>query len=312
MEKVIIMGSGPAGYTAAIYACRAGLSPLIISGNVLGGQAGLTAEVENYPGFPEAISGFELMERMKQQAERLGTRVVIDEVTAADLSSRPFKLTTHGSNYETEALIIATGVAPRKLGVPGEKEYTGRGVSYCATCDGFFYKGKTVAVVGGGDAAVEEALYLSRLADKVYVIHRRNRLRAQQIAQDRARRRENISFIWNSVVRAILGAETVNAVLLNNMESGEESTLPVDGVFIYIGSDPNTRLFVGQLELDANGYIVTDRRCHTSVPGVFAAGDVQELVLKQIATAVGTGAIAAMEADKFLAELEDRAYPPRQ
>lgn len=312
MERVIIIGSGPAGYTAAIYASRAGLSPLLISGNILGGQAGLTAEVENYPGFPEAISGLELMERMKQQAERLGARLVIDEVTAVDLSSRPFRLTTHGGNYETETLIIATGVAPRKLGVPGEKEYTGRGVSYCATCDGFFYKGKTVAVVGGGDAAVEEALYLSRLADKVYVIHRRNRLRAQQMAQDRAKRRENITFIWNSVVRAILGEEAVNAVLLHNLASGEESTLPVDGVFIYIGSDPNTGLFVGQLELDANGYIVTDRRGHTSVPGVFAAGDVQEQVLKQIATAVGSGAIAAMEADKFLAELEDRVYPPRQ
>ena len=311
MENLIIVGAGPAGWTAGIYAGRAQLVPLLITGSAPGGQMALTSEIENYPGFPQGISGQELTQLMQQQAERFGTKVQMDEVTAVELSSNPFKVTTYGGEYETKALVIATGTSPRKLGVPGEAEFTGRGVSYCATCDGFFYRDRQVVVVGGGDAALEEALFLTRFASQVYVVHRRNRLRAEKVFQERAFRHEKIEFVWDSVVTEIMGDGKVTGVRLQNVRTEEESVLETDGVFVYVGSIPNTGFLGGQVELDDRGYIVTDRQCHTSVPGVFAAGDVQERVLKQVSTAVGSGAMAAMEAEKFIAELEDRAYPER-
>ena len=311
MENLIIVGAGPAGWTAGIYAGRAQLVPLLITGSAPGGQMALTSEIENYPGFPQGISGQELTQLMQQQAERFGTKVQMDEVTAVELSSNPFKVTTYGGEYETKALVIATGTSPRKLGVPGEAEFTGRGVSYCATCDGFFYRDRQVVVVGGGDAALEEALFLTRFASQVYVVHRRNRLRAEKVFQERAFRHEKIEFVWDSVVTEIMGDGKVTGVRLQNVRTEEESVLETDGVFVYVGAIPNTGFLGGQVELDDRGYIVTDRLGHTSVPGVFAAGDVQERVLKQVSTAVGSGAMAAMEAEKFIAELEDRAYPER-
>jgi len=248
---------------------------------------------------------------MQQQAERFGTRVQMDEVTAIELSNHPFKVTTYGDEYETKSLIIVTGTSPRKLGVPGEAEFRGRGISYCATCDGFFYQDRQVVVVGGGDSALEEAIFLTRFVTQVHVVHRRNRLRAEKVFQERAFRNEKIEFVWDSVITEILGEGKVAGVRLKNVKTEEESTLEADGVFIYVGVIPNTGFLGGQLELDDRGYIVTNRQCHTSMPGVFAAGDVQERVLKQVSTAVGSGAMAAMEAEKFIAELEDRAYPER-
>ncbi len=312
MEEVVIIGSGPAGLAAAIYAGRSQLSPRVITGTALGGQAGTTSEVENYPGFPKGIGGAELTKLMQQQAERFGARVEIDEVVEVDLGQHPFVIKTYGGAYETKSLIVATGVSPRLLGVPGEDKFKGRGVSYCATCDGFFYKDKSVVVVGGGDAAVEEALFLTRFAAKVYLVHRRNRLRAQKVAQQRAFENDKIEIVWDSVVTKVLGEDQVTGVRLKNVKTKSESVLAVDGMFTYIGNIPNTKLFEGQLELDDRGYIVTDRRMNTSVRGVLAAGDVQERVLRQIATAVGSGAIAAMEADRFIAEIEGRAYPERK
>lgn len=309
MHKLVIIGSGPAGLAAAIYAARANLAPLLIAGKDLGGQVALTAQVENYPGFPQGISGAELARLMQEQAVRFGTRLEVDEVVEVDLSTRPFKVKTYSQEYEAQALIIATGTSPRKLQVPGEAEFAGRGVSYCATCDGFFFRDKSVVVVGGGDAAVKEALFLTKFATKVYIVHRRDQLRAEQIIQERAKRDEKMEFIWDTVVTEIVGGDNVTGVRLKNLQSGQESLLPAEGVFIYVGNTPNTALFEGKLELDEEGYIVTDSQQRTRVPGVFAAGDVQEGVLRQIATAVGTGAKAAMEAERYLAELEDRAYP---
>nr|MBC7245414.1 thioredoxin-disulfide reductase [Chloroflexota bacterium] len=312
MEQIVIIGSGPAGLTAAIYAGRSQLSPLVLTGSMLGGQAATTSEIENYPGFPSGIGGTELMQLMQQQAQRFGARVEMDEVMEVNLRQHPFIIKASSATYEANTLIVATGVSPRLLGVPGEDKFKGRGVSYCATCDGFFYKDKTVVVVGGGDSAVEEAIYLTRFASKVYIVHRRNQLRAQKIVQERAFQNSKIEIRWDSVVTEILGTDHVTGVRVKNVRTGEESVLVADGVFTYIGNVPNTQLFRGQLDLDEHGYIVTDRRMHTSVPGVFAAGDVQEQVLKQVATAVGSGAIAAMEAEKFIAEMEGRAYPERQ
>jgi thioredoxin reductase (NADPH) len=311
MEQVLIIGSGPAGLTAAIYASRSLLSPMLITGRALGGQAATTSEVENYPGFPDGVGGMQLMQLMQQQAERLGTRVVMDEVVEVNLRQHPFVCKTYGEAYEAKTLITATGVSPRLLGIPGEEEFRGRGVSYCATCDGFFYKDKTVVVVGGGDSALAEGIYLTRFAKKVYVVHRRNELRAQKITQERAFRNSRIEFVWDSVVTAVLGTGHVTGIRTKNVKTGVESVLEAEGMFSYIGNMPNTQLFTGQLELDDAGYIVTDRGMHTSVPGVFAAGDVQERTLKQVATAIGSGAMAAMEAEKFIAELEDHAYPER-
>jgi thioredoxin reductase (NADPH) len=312
VEKVVIIGSGPAGLSAAIYAGRSLLAPLVITGSALGGQAASTGEIENYPGFPNGSSGAELTQLMQQQAEHFGARFQMDEVTEVSLRKHPFVVKTYGATYQAKALIVATGVSPRLLGVPGEAELKGRGVSYCATCDGFFYKDRMVVVVGGGDAAVDEAMFLTRFASKVYVVHRRSRLRAQKVLQERAFANDKLEFVWDSVITQVVGTDNVTGVGVRNVKTGEEAVLKVDGMFTYIGNVPNTKLLDGKLELDQQGYIVTDRSMHTSVAGVFAAGDVQEHVLKQVATAVGTGAIAAMEADKFISELEGRAYPKRQ
>lgn len=308
---VIILGSGPAGLTAAIYAGRARRSTLVLAGNDIGGQVARTDHVENYPGFPEGIGGAELAQLMQQQAERFGAQVEVDEATAVDLAPRPFRVTAYGGEHEGRALIVATGAAPRKLGVPGEEAFIGRGVSFCATCDGFFYRGKRVAVIGGGNSALEEAMFLTRFAERVYVVHRRAQLRADAIVQERARANDKISFVLEHTVSRILGEETVTGIELCRCDADERQTIAVEGVFIYIGMVPNTQLFRGQLELNQWGYIVTDGAQHTSVDGVFAAGDVQELYLPQVATAVGSGARAAMEAEKYLAEKEDRACPAR-
>jgi thioredoxin reductase (NADPH) len=311
MHHVVILGAGPAGLTAAIYAARANLAPVVVTGALFGGQLALTTDVENFPGFPDGVLGPELMELMKRQAERFGAEVRIGEVTEVELNRHPLRMTMDGEILETRSLIVATGASARLLSVPGEGTFFGKGVSTCATCDGFFYRGKTVAVVGGGDSAAEEGTFLTRYASKVYIVHRRDRLRASQILQDRALKNEKISFVWDSVVEEIIGNEEtgVAATRLRNVKTGEEHELPVDGVFIAIGHTPNTKLFEGQLKLDEQGYIVTDSRMHTNVRGVFACGDCQDHVFRQAITAAGTGCMAAIEAEKFLAEVEERAYP---
>lgn len=309
-ENVIIIGSGPAGLTAALYAARANLNPLVISGNEFGGQIALTNEVENYPGFPDGITGPELTELMRQQAEKFGARVETDHVCKVKLSSHPFTLETeNGMSYETKSLIIASGASPRRLGVPGELELTGRGVSYCATCDGFFFRGKEIAVVGGGDSALQEALFLTRFASRVHIIHRRNQLRAQPLLQARANENPKIHFVWDSVVKNIRGNGTMGSLQLSNVQSGDESELPVQGVFVYIGHIPNTQLFVGQLDMDEEGYLKVDERLHTRIPGVIAAGEVHDHIFKQAIVSAGYGCMAAMEVEKFLANLEHQGYP---
>jgi len=311
MRDVVILGAGPAGLTAAIYAARANLAPVLITGALFGGQLALTTEVENFPGFPDGILGPELMELMKRQAERFGAEVRMGEVTEVVLSRYPLRLTMDGEILEAKSLIIATGASARLLDVPGEGTFFGKGVSTCATCDGFFYRGKTVVVVGGGDSAAEEGTFLTRYASKVHIVHRRDRMRASQILQDRAMKNEKISFIWDTVVEEIIGNEEtgVAATRLRNLKTSEEHELPVDGVFIAIGHVPNIKLFEGQIKLDEQGYIVTDSRMHTNVRGVFACGDCQDHIFRQAITAAGTGCMAAIEAEKFLAEVEERAYP---
>ena len=311
MHNVVILGAGPAGLTAAIYAARANLAPVVITGPLFGGQLALTTEVENFPGFPDGVLGPELMELMKRQAERFGAELHLGDVTDVELTHDPLRLTLNEELIETKSLIIATGASARLLDVPGESEFFGRGVSTCATCDGFFYRGKTVAVVGGGDGAVEEGTFLTRYASKVFLVHRRDRLRASQILQDRAMKNDKIAFIWNTVVEKIIGDEDtgVTTARLRNVKTGVEEELPVDGVFLAIGHVPNTKVFEGQLKLDEQGYIVTDSRMHTNLRGVFACGDCQDHIYRQAITAAGTGCIAAIEAEKFLAEVEGRAYP---
>ena len=309
-ENVIIIGSGPAGLTAALYAARANLNPLLISGNEFGGQIALTNEVENYPGFPEGITGPELVELMKRQAERFGARIETDHVRQVNVLAHPFELKTeNGNEYKANAVIAATGASPRRLGVPGEAEYMGRGVSYCATCDGFFFRGKEIAVVGGGDSALQEGLFLTRFANRVHIIHRRDQLRAQPILQDRARENSKLNFVWNSVVREIRGAGTVGELELQDVRSEEARELPVQGVFVYVGHIPNTQLFKGQLAMDEEGYLKVDERLHTNVPGVFAAGETHDRVFRQAVVSAGYGCMAAMETEKFLANLEHRGYP---
>ncbi|RMF50319.1 MAG: thioredoxin-disulfide reductase [Anaerolineae bacterium] len=300
--RVLILGSGPAGLSAALYAARADLQPLVLTGMDLGGQVSLTHIVENYPGFPEGIGGPELVDLFQKQAERFGARVEMDTATAVDLSQRPFRVQTYANEYLADSLIIATGATPRHLGVPGEKELTGRGVSYCGTCDGWFFKDKDVIVVGGGDSALEEGIFLTRYASSVTIVHRRDQLRASTILQKRAHENEKISFIWNTVVTEIVGEDKVEAVRLQDKTTGEERLHPIDGVFIFIGHVPNTQLFQGQLELDANGYIVADSRMHTSVPGVFVAGEAADSTFRQVITSAGMGAAAAIQATHFLEE----------
>jgi thioredoxin reductase (NADPH) len=267
--------------------------------------------VENFPGFPDGVLGPELMELMKRQAERFGAEIRIGDVTEVELTQSPLRMTFNGELIETKSLIIATGASARLLDVPGESEFFGRGVSTCATCDGFFYRDKTVAVVGGGDSAVEEGTFLTRYASKVFLVHRRDRLRASQILQDRARKNDKIDFIWDTVVEEIIGDadKGVTTARLRNVKTGAEEEMQVEGVFLAIGHVPNTKVFEGQLKLDEQGYIVTDSRMHTNIQGVFACGDCQDHIYRQAITAAGTGCVAAMEAEKFLAEVEGRAYP---
>lgn len=303
--KMIVLGSGPAGWSAALYAARAEAHPLVLSGLELGGQAALTHVIENYPGFPEGVGGAQLGELFQKQAERFGATMEFDRASEVDLSQHPFVVKTDsGQELKAESLVIATGASPNHLNIPGETEYTGRGVSYCATCDGWFFKEKKVVVVGGGDSALEEGLFLTRYASSVTIVHRRDSLRAGAILQSRARSNPKISFVWNSVLTNVAGNGVVESVGLKNVVTGEESRLATDGVFIFIGHKPNTQLFQGQLEMDANGYIVTDNRMHTSVPGVFAGGEAADPVFRQVITSAGMGAAAAMEAIKYLESLE--------
>jgi thioredoxin reductase (NADPH) len=308
MEKVIILGSGPAGLTAAIYCARAELQPLLIQGSQPGGQLTITTEVENFPGFPEGIQGPELMDRMKKQAEKFGTRIIFDNVSKVDLREKPFKIYLENSEelIETRSVIIATGASARFLGLEEEKELMGHGVSACATCDGFFFKGKEVAVVGGGDTAMEEANFLTRFANKVYVIHRRDTLRASKAMQEKAFSNDKISFVWNSVIERILGNKKtgVEGVILKNLKTNEKNTLNVQGVFVAIGHNPNTEIFKGQIEMDEQGYIITKNGTHTSVEGVFAAGDVQDKKYRQAITAASSGCMAALDCQHYLESLK--------
>jgi thioredoxin reductase (NADPH) len=302
-RKVVIIGSGPAGYTAAIYAARANLAPLMVSGLQSGGQLMLTTLVENFPGFVDGVMGPELMETMRKQAERFGTDMIAEDVTRVDLGRRPFVVGVGDSTFEAETVIVATGASAKLLGLPGERELMGRGVSTCATCDGFFFKDQNIMVVGGGDSALEEALYLARLGRQVEVVHRRDTLRASKIMQERAFKNPKITFLWDSVIERIADPAQgkVTAVQLRNVKTNALSERPVDGLFVAIGHQPNTTLFRGQLELLPNDYLkVVPGTTQTSVPGVFAAGDVADFTWRQAVTAAGTGCMAALEAERYL------------
>ncbi len=307
VRNVIIIGSGPAGYTAAVYAARAELKPLVFEGSITAGGALMnTTEVENFPGFPDGIMGPELMDNMRKQAERFGAELLPEDVTEVDLTATPKVVKAGDQTFHARTVIIATGSGYRKLGVPGEEEFSGRGTSWCATCDGFFFRDQDIAVVGGGDTAMEEAIFLTRFARSVTVIHRRDQLRASKILQDRAFANEKISFVWNSEVTEVLGDTRVNAVRLRNRVTGEESTLDVSGLFIAIGHDPRVELFKGQLDLDEEGYLKVDSpSTRTNLPGVFACGDVVDHTYRQAVTAAGTGCAAALDAERYLAELAD-------
>jgi len=302
--KLLILGSGPAGLTAALYAARADLKPIVLTGMELGGQVSVTHIVENYPGFPEGVGGAEMVELFQKQAERFGAMIEFDTAVEVDLSQRPFLIKGYNADYTAEALILTTGATPKHLNIPGETELTGRGVSYCATCDGWFFKDKDVMVVGGGDSALEEGLFLTRYANSVTIVHRRNELRAGQILQDRASQNEKIKFIWDSVPDEIVGQESIDHVKLRNVRTGEVSEYKTDGVFIFIGHTPNTRLFEGQLEMDKMGYLVADKHMHTSLEGVFAAGEVADPHFRQVITSAGMGAAAAIEAGHYLDSIE--------
>jgi thioredoxin reductase (NADPH) len=304
MRSVVIIGSGPAGLTAAIYTARANLGPLLIEGWQSGGQLTTTTEVENYPGFAKGIMGPELMKDMRAQAERFGTEFLTGDVSAVNFATRPFSITIDGDRtVQSKTVIIATGASAIPIGVPNETRLTGHGVSTCATCDGFFFRGKELVVVGGGDSAMEEANFLTKFATKVSLVHRRDKLRASKIMQDRAMKNEKISFVWNSVVEDILGTDVVTGVRLRNVVTGHIVEMSCAGVFVAIGHRPNTALFSGQLDLDGKGYIRTHNGTATSVPGIFAAGDVQDSTYRQAVTAAGSGCMAAIDAERFLETL---------
>jgi thioredoxin reductase (NADPH) len=297
--KTLILGSGPAGLAAALYAARADLAPLVLTGTELGGQAALTFAIENYPGFPEGVGGAELGDLFQKQAERFGARVEFDSAYSADLSSRPFKVTADSGDFQADSLIIATGASPIHLNIPGETQLTGKGVSYCATCDGWFFKDKKVVVVGGGDSALEEGLFLTRYASSVTIFHRRDSLRGGAVLQKRALAHPKIQFVWTTVLTEVVGDEKMEAVKTKNLQTGEESVFPADGLFIFIGHTPNTKMFEGQLEME-NGYIKVDERMNTSVEGVYAAGEAADSHFRQVVTSAGMGAAAAIEVTHFL------------
>jgi thioredoxin reductase (NADPH) len=306
-ERVIIIGSGPAGLTAALYTARGQLNPLVIAGTQIGGQIAITHEVENYPGFwseEKTPTGPELVEVMQKQAEHFGARFEYDEVVKVDFSKRPFYIKTYGNEYEADGVVVTAGASPRHLGVPGEDEFIGRGVSYCGTCDGFFFRGKDVVVVGGGDSAMEEGIFLTKFANKVEVVHRRDELRAGTSLQKRAFANEKISFVWNTVIEEIQGNGVVQGIQTKNLKTGATKKMDTDGVFIFIGHYPNSEFLVGQLAMDEEGYVITDERYRTSVPGIYAAGEIQDSHFRQIATSVGQGTGAAMELEKWLAARE--------
>ena len=306
MRNVVIIGSGPAGYTAAIYTARANLNPLLIEGLQIGGQLSITTDVENFPGFPEGVMGPDLMEAMKKQAARFGTDFLAALVTKVDFSQRPFRLYTDDEEIEAKAVIISSGASARLIGLEAEKKLIGYGVSTCATCDGYFFRGKDIMVIGGGDSALEEATFLTKFANKVTVAHRRDKLRASKIMQDKAFRNAKIDFVWDTVVDDIydVEAKNVRGVKLRNLKSNEVTDFKTDGVFVAIGHEPNTQIFQGQIDMDANGYIITHDGTKTNVPGVFAAGDVQDHVYRQAISAAGTGCMAAIDAERFLEHSE--------
>jgi thioredoxin reductase (NADPH) len=300
VHQCLIIGSGPAGLSAALYAARAELKPVVLSGMELGGQVSKTGAIDNYPGFPDGIQGPEMVAVFQQQAERFGAEIVYDSATEVDLSQRPYKVTTYGGEYLAETLIIATGASIRELDVPGETEFTGKGVSYCATCDGHFFKEKDLIVVGGGDSALKEGIFLTRFAKSVTIVHRRDELRGGIYLEKKAKSNPKIQFLWDTIVTEIIGDGTVNSVRLKNVKTEKEEVRDIDGVFIYIGHDPNTEMFIDQLETDENGYLVLDQHMHTSLPGVFAAGEVGDPHFQQVIVSAGMGAAAAMEAVDFL------------
>jgi thioredoxin reductase (NADPH) len=312
VKKLIVIGGGPSGYTAALYSARANLEPLVIEGFQWGGQLMITSDVENYPGYAEGVLGPQMMQDFRSQAARFGGEFITDNVTRVDFSSRPFRVWVGEREYRADAVIVSTGATARTLGLESEKRMQGFGVTYCATCDGAFYKDKDVAVVGGGDSAMEEAIFLTRFASKVTVVHRRDTFRASPIMVDRARANEKIEFVLDSVVEDVLGDKKVHAITIRNVKTGESSTLPVEGVFVAIGHDPESALFRGQLDMDDEGYILTEGKSTiTNIEGVFAAGDVVDHVYRQAVTAAGMGCMAALDAERYLSELEAApAAPP--